>query len=54
MAKLVETALYIKASRMIRDDEEEMDVLTRDLIAQLTEVVEQLAGEGTLVEITKE
>jgi len=52
MAKLQEDVLVIKISKLIKDTETEGTVLTDDVVSSLEAVVQELAGAGTLVEIT--
>ena len=51
MAKIAETVIVIKASKLLRDGDESIDVLDGNALAQLTAVIEELAGSGVLVEI---
>jgi hypothetical protein len=52
MAKLQEDVLVIKISKLIKDTDEEGTTLNADIISSLEAVVQELAGAGTLVEIT--
>ena len=52
MAKLQEDVLVIKISKLIKDTDSEGTALTEELITSLEAVVQELAGAGTLVEIT--
>jgi len=52
MAKLQEDTLVIKISKLIKDSEDAGTALTEDLVTSLEAVVQELAGAGTLVEIT--
>jgi len=54
MAKIAESTVVIKASRLVRDDEQILAPLDEGLLDQLSAIVQELAGEGTLVEIIKE
>jgi uncharacterized protein YpiB (UPF0302 family) len=51
MAKIAETVIVIKASKLLKDGDESMEVLDSEAIAQLTSVIEELAGVGVLIEI---
>jgi hypothetical protein len=51
MAKIAETIIVIKASRLLKDGEESIEVLDDEALAQLTAVIEELAGAGALIEI---
>jgi len=52
MAKLHEETVVITISKMLRNDEKADVVLTADTIVSLEAVIQELAGAGTLVEIT--
>jgi hypothetical protein len=51
MAKIAETIIVIKASRLLKDGDESIEVLDDEALAQLTAVIEELAGAGALIEI---
>jgi len=51
MAKLNSDTIEIKVSELIKDDAPAEEILDADLIAQLTEVIEQLVGDKRLVEV---
>ena len=54
MAKLIEQTFVITVSRMVPNDRENpASPLTAENIAEVVSVVEALAGENTLVEITQ-
>jgi hypothetical protein len=52
MAKLQEDVLVIKISKLIKDSDTAGTAVTEDLITSLEAVVQELAGAGTLVEVT--
>tara|TARA_Y100000389_G_C17470584_1_gene530200 strand:+ start:7584 stop:7748 length:165 start_codon:yes stop_codon:yes gene_type:complete len=54
MAQIAESTVVIKASRLVRDDQQVTAPLDDSLLDQLSAIVQELAGEGTLVEIIKE
>lgn len=54
MAKLNEQTITIKISELLKDNEPANDVLDADVLEQLTAVVQELAGDKRLVEITNE
>jgi hypothetical protein len=54
MAKIAETAFVVKASKLLRDQDPDTPILDADTISQIEAVIQELAGEGTLVEIIKE
>ena len=55
MARIAETIFVVKASKLLKDSDPEVnEVLNQDTIAQLEAVIQELAGADTLVEIIKE
>jgi hypothetical protein len=53
MAKLQEEVLVIKVSKLLKDSESETEIMNNDTIHSLEEVIQELAGAGTLVEIQR-
>ena len=53
MAKLYEEVVIIKVSKLLKDSETAVQMLTDDTLLSLEEVVHELAGAGALVEIEK-
>jgi hypothetical protein len=51
MAKLQEQVLVIKISRLLKDTEEESPLLHAPDLQSLEQVVQELAGERSLVEL---
>ena len=51
MAKIAETVIVVKASRLLKDGDEASAVLDGEAITQLSAVIEELAGAGVLIEI---
>ena len=51
MAKIAETVIVVKASRLLKDGDTMTDVLDSEALAQLTAVIEELAGADVLIEI---
>lgn len=51
MAKLIEQTLVITVSRLARNGEDIRLPLSAENLAEVSSVVEALAGEGTIVEI---
>jgi hypothetical protein len=54
MAKLVESMVVIKVSELVKDDAEEINPMDNEVLEQLEAVVQELVGEGKLVELIKE
>ena len=53
MAKLIEQTLVITISKMAKNDAPDAPALPAEVVAQLEAVVTELAGAGTIVEITQ-
>lgn len=51
MAKIAESVVIIKASQLLKDNDEQTEVLNDETIAALEAVVQELAGDSVLVEI---
>lgn len=51
MAKIHEEIVVIKLSKLIKDSDPDADVVSEDLISNLTAVLEELVGPGIIVEI---
>lgn len=54
MAKMVESVIVIKASKLVGDTAEASPVLSQDSVEALTEVVRELAGDGAFIEVFNE
>ena len=53
MAKLHEEVLVIKVSKLLKDSESIAEIISDEVLHSLEEVVSELAGAGTLVEIER-
>jgi len=53
MAKLHEEVLVIKVSKLLKDSESTSEIVNNEVLRSLEEVVSELAGAGTLVEIER-
>lgn len=51
MAKIVSDAVVVEISRIAKDDETLESIVNDDMVATLQQVVEQLVGEGIVVEV---
>ena len=51
MAKIVSDAVVIEISRIAKDYEHLSSVVSEDMVATLQQVVEQLVGDGAVVEV---
>lgn len=53
MAKLNESIIVIKVSELLKDSDEVKPVLDEAVIAQLEEIIKELAGSRAIVEIER-
>jgi len=53
MAKIHEEVLVIKMSKLVKDNQETESVVSTDTITALEQVVQELAGDGVVVEVEK-
>jgi hypothetical protein len=51
MAKIVSDAVVIEISRIAKDDEDLGSVVNDEVVGTLEQVVQQLVGDGAVVEI---
>lgn len=51
MAKIASEAVVIEISRIAKDNEELDSVVTQEVVETLEQVVQQLVGDGTVVEV---
>jgi hypothetical protein len=51
MAKIVSDAIVIEISRIARDDQELDSVVNEEVTSTLVQVVQQLVGDGAVVEV---
>jgi hypothetical protein len=51
MAKIQEKVLTIKLSKLLKDSDSEVAILDDETLVQLYQVIQELAGAGTLVEM---
>ena len=54
MARLNETKITLKVSKLQRDNEEDTNLISTETVQQLEAIVAELVGQGVLVEITTE
>lgn len=54
MAKLQEQIIILKVSRLLKDADQEQPLLSDEALTSLEAVVQELAGNNTLVEIASE
>lgn len=53
MAKLQESTVAIKLSKLLKDTDQETPILTDETVEQLEVILQELVGAGVLVEIYK-
>ena len=51
MARLNAKEVTIKVSKLQKDNEDDIELLTSETIAQLESIIAELVGEGVIVEI---
>ena len=51
MAKIVSDAVVIEISRIAKDDEDLASAVDPEMVATLEQVVQQLVGDGAIVEV---
>jgi len=51
MAKIVSDAVVIEISRIAKDDQDLAPVADAEMVATLEQVVQQLVGDGVIVEV---
>jgi len=54
MAKLQTETLVIQVSKILKDSDEQTEIISSEVVASLEAVVQELAGNGAVVEITVE
>lgn len=53
MAKIFEEVLVVKLSKLVKDDTANNSITTDEIQAALEQVVQELVGDGVIVEIEK-
>jgi hypothetical protein len=53
MAKVQEQIIVIKVSKLVKNDDTEMDLISDEVVGNLEDVVAQLVGDGCIVEAEK-
>jgi hypothetical protein len=54
MAKLHEEIIVVKVSKLLKDNEPASPIIGTETVASLEAVIQELAGQGVLVEIATE
>lgn len=52
MAKIIESVLIVKFSKLVKDDVD-VDLISEDVQIALEQVAQELSGEGIIVEVEK-
>lgn len=53
MAKIVEDAIVIKFSKLVKDNEKDFKLSNSDIEAALEQVAQELVGDGVVVEVER-
>lgn len=53
MAKVHEEVAVITVSKLIKNNDTEMELISEDILAALASVAEELLGSGVVVEVNK-
>lgn len=51
MAKVNEQKITIVLSQLVRDNEDQKEIISDDMLAALIEAIQEMAGSNTLIEI---
>lgn len=51
MAKINEQKIVIKLSQLVRETDEDRDILTDEMLAALIEAIQEMSGSNTLIEL---
>jgi len=51
MAKIIEQLVVIKLSKLVKDSEQDQQLMDNETIGSLEEVVQSLVAESTIVEV---
>ena len=54
MAKIIEELVIVKLSKMVRDDSDDQNLLDNKTINNIEQVVQEIVGDGVVIEIVKE
>jgi hypothetical protein len=54
MAKIIEELVIVKLSKLVRDDSDDQNLLDNKTINNIEQVVQEIVGDGVVIEIVKE
>jgi hypothetical protein len=54
MAKIIEELVIVKLSKLVRDDSDDQNLLDDKTINNIEQVVQEIVGDGVVIEIVKE
>ena len=54
MAKIIEELVILKLSKLVRDDSDDQNLLDNKTINNIEQVVQEIVGDGVVIEIVKE
>jgi len=54
LAKILEHNIVIKFSKLVKDNSNDSEVVSADVLANLEQVVQELAGDTVMIEIIEE
>lgn len=53
MAKVIEDVVIVKFSKLVKDDADDQDIATKEILQTLEQVSQELAGDGIIVEVER-
>lgn len=53
MAKIIEDVIVVKFSKIVKDSEQKPDIVSDDIVSTIEQVVQELVGDGVVVEVEK-
>jgi hypothetical protein len=53
MAKVIEDVVVVKFSKLVKDDADNHDIATKEILQTLEQVSQELAGDGIIVEVER-
>jgi len=53
MAKVVEDVVVVKFSKLVKDDETSVSIVSTEIQTAIEQVAQELVGDGVIVEVVK-